>query len=333
MTSKEQTRNLIIKYLDNSFTEEELKVFLHMIREGDADMDALDDEAMRLWESLPSDDESSEAAAACRAAAHRLLKKSGRYSPRAGRNLFLKIAAVAASVVLLAVGSYYLVSDIIEDRYSAKASIFCTETAAPGQIRRISLPDGTAVTLNVASTLRYNGTFGKKIREVWLSGEAYFDVAEDMACPFCIYSDNLEIHVTGTSFNVKSYPEDCQTSVTVVSGNVGVSYADGEVTMKLYADDRIVIDKSDNSVVRSNTDTGNELSWLDKALVFDNLPLSEAVKMLKRYYGCDISLDNVSSDARLSGTHDNQSIESVLKSICFSTGLSFRKDTDGYVLY
>lgn len=69
------------------------------------------------------------------------------------------------------------------------------------------------------------------------------------------------------------------------------------------------------------------------SLVFRQQTLPEAIRMLRRYYSCDIELRDTTSGARLSGTHDNKSIESVLESICFSAGLHYRQENGKYIIY
>ena len=101
----------------------------------------------------------------------------------------------------------------------------------PGQTREVTLPDGTIVTLNEASSLKYNARYGKEKREVWLDGEAFFDVKSNAECPFSIHSGILDVNVTGTSFNVCSYPDGHQTSVTVESGKIGMVYCADRMTI------------------------------------------------------------------------------------------------------
>ena len=203
----------------------------------------------------------------------------------------------------------------------------------PGQTREVTLPDGTIVTLNVASSLKYNARYGKEKREVWLDGEAFFDVKSNAECPFSIHSGILDVNVTGTSFNVCSYPDGHQTSVTVKSGKVGVVYGDDDIRMNLKPDEEIVINREDSSVSRSSVKSKDALAWMKGNLVFRQNTLPEAIRILQRYYPCDIELRDSTSNVRLSGTHDNRSVESVLTSICFSSGLHYTEKDGRYIIY
>ena len=143
----------------------------------------------------------------------------------------------------------------------------------------------------------------------------------------------LDVNVTGTSFNVCSYPDDHRTSVTVKSGKVGVVYGDDDIRMSLNPDEEIVIDKADGSVSRNTVKTKDTLAWMKGCLVFRQNTLPEAIRILHRYYPCEIELRDSTSNVRLSGTHDNKSIESVLSSICFSAGLQYTEKDGRYIIY
>ena len=244
-----------------------------------------------------------------------------------------RIVSIAASLAIILTGGHFIASGIKKDRVEKQLATYENIVTAPGQTREVTLPDGTEVTLNVASSLKYNARYGKEMREVWLDGEAFFDVAGDAECPFSIHSGMLDVNVTGTSFNVCSYPDDHRTSVTVKSGKVGVVYGDDDIRMSLNPDEEIVIDKADGSVARNTVKTKDALAWLKGDLVFRQNTLPEAIRILHRYYPCEIELRDSTSNVRLSGTHDNKSIESVLSSICFSAGLQYTEKDGRYIIY
>ena len=222
---------------------------------------------------------------------------------------------------------------MIGNRVEKQLATYEHIVAAPGQIREITLPDGTEVTLNVASSLKYNARYGKESREVWLDGEAFFDVESNEECPFSIHSGMLDVNVTGTAFNVCAYNDNPMTTVTVKSGKVGVVYGDDDIRMNLRADEEIVINTDDSSVSRNAVNAMDALKWMRGSLIFRQNTLPEVIRILRRHYSCDIELRDSTSSVRISGTHDNKSIESVLESICFSAGLHYRVKDGGYVIY
>jgi len=92
-----------------------------------------------------------------------------------------------------------------------------------GDRKKISLPDGTEVTIKAKTSIRLSEGFGKKDREVWLEGEALFEVSSDPAKPFIVHTKYLRIDVLGTRFRVDAYPEKAGEEVDLLSGRLKVS--------------------------------------------------------------------------------------------------------------
>lgn len=334
MTDEAFVRDLVIKYINRSCTKEELSCFLDMVKQNPESFPELDASVREQWEKEPLETIDDDAYAIYRQEALRLIRKSRKGRKFSKRQVpFGRAAAVAASLAVLISGGYFIISDMIGNRVEKQLATYEHIVAAPGQIREITLPDGTEVTLNVASSLKYNARYGKESREVWLDGEAFFDVESNEECPFSIHSGMLDVNVTGTSFNVCAYNDNPMTTVTVKSGKVGVVYGDDDIRMNLRADEEIVINTDDSSVSRNAVNAMDALKWMRGSLIFRQNTLPEVIRILHRHYSCDIELRDSTSSVRISGTHDNKSIESVLESICFSAGLHYRVKDGGYVIY
>lgn len=334
MTDTKSTMELIVKYLNHSCTKEELKKFLEMMKECKASVPELDAAAREYWDREPEEVLNGEIYGRYRQDALRLIRKHPfKEKMKDKRKIARKIAAVAASIALVAGSGYFIISYVTAEHTARQLASYQTMETQPGQRKTVELPDGTQVTLNVASSIRYNARYGKDTRDVWLSGEAFFDVESNPECPFLIHAGDMDVRVTGTSFNVNAYPGDRQTSVTVKSGKVAVSYGNDDVRMNLRPDEQLIINTWSHSIFRGNAETGNVLSWMRGKLSFRQQTLSEILKMLRRYYSCDIELRDTTSKVKLSGTHDNKSLESVLQSICFSAGLEYRKEGNKYIIY
>ena len=334
MTDEAFVRDLVIKYINRSCTKEELSCFLDMVKHNPESFPELDASVREQWEKEPLETIDDDAYAIYRQEALRLIRKSRKGRKFLKRQVpFGRAAAVAASLAVLISGGYFIISDMIGNRVEKQLATYEHIVAAPGQIREITLPDGTEVTLNVASSLKYNARYGKESREVWLDGEAFFDVESNEECPFSIHSGMLDVNVTGTSFNVCAYNDNPMTTVTVKSGKVGVVYGDDDIRMNLRADEEIVINTDDSSVSRNAVNAMDALKWMRGSLIFRQNTLPEVIRILRRHYSCDIELRDSTSSVRISGTHDNKSIESVLESICFSAGLHYRVKDGGYVIY
>ena len=334
MTDEAFVRDLVIKDINRSCTKEALSCFLDMVKQNPESFPELDASVREQWEKEPLETIDDDAYAIYRQEALRLIRKSRKGRKFSKRQVpFGRAAAVAASLAVLISGGYFIISDMIGNRVEKQLATYEHIVAAPGQIREITLPDGTEVTLNVASSLKYNARYGKESREVWLDGEAFFDVESNEECPFSIHSGMLDVNVTGTSFNVCAYNDNPMTTVTVKSGKVGVVYGDDDIRMNLRADEEIVINTDDSSVSRNAVNAMDALKWMRGSLIFRQNTLPEVIRILRRHYSCDIELRDSTSSVRISGTHDNKSIESVLESICFSAGLHYRVKDGGYVIY
>lgn len=201
-----------------------------------------------------------------------------------------------------------------------------------GKIQKVILPDGTKVVLNAGSYLRYPQRFQNDARNIEFGGEAYFEVAKNKDCPFIIQSQEYKVRVLGTTFNLNNYADSEELQLTLCSGKVLMNF--GEEQLKLSPGEQLVVDKSNMSLGREPVNAQNYMLWMKNKLYFNRTPVQEVVRRLERVYNCSIVFDqNRVFNNRLSGTHDNKSLEAVLKSIRLATGIKYRKENNSYVLY
>ena len=165
-----------------------------------------------------------------------------------------------------------------------------TEVTGRDEIKTIVLPDQTKVTLNVESRLKYPAVFAGE-RSVELQGEAIFDVTHDSDRPFTVATTEMNVKVLGTVFDVKAYPGDELSMVSVASGKVEVetgrapSDQDNRITsILLEKDHQLKIDKATGHFEKLTIDAERYLSWTDGSLYFHRTTVSDAVNMLNRYY-------------------------------------------------
>jgi ferric-dicitrate binding protein FerR (iron transport regulator) len=235
----------------------------------------------------------------------RLLGKLGKKeiptaSATAGRRPFhLWIRAAMVLITVLGVG-YWLM------RQAAPAMM--VKTAAKGMIEKITLADGSVVTLNGSSSLMYPEQFDNDVRNVTLSGEAFFAVATDKMHPFIVHADNVTIKVLGTRFNVSAYPSAEFVATTLVEGSVSVAAA-GEQTFMLSPSQQITFFKKPGAVSIREVDTALYTSWQAGTFRFNNTPLSEVLQKLSEWYGLELHY-----------THER------LKKLRFTGALEMKKD-------
>ncbi len=209
--------------------------------------------------------------------------------------------------------------------------------AERGERANIQLVDGTRVTLNVDSRLRMPAAFASTTRTVYLEGEAYFDVATDSTRPFIVHAHDAVIDVHGTSFNVRSYPEDRRVQVAVVEGAVslrsqqsaqqtpGARLESGQIG-QLTTDDTHV-------TTETVSDVSPLLGWTQGRLVFQEAPLTEVTARLERWYNMRFRLADPRLDSlRLTANLKSRSVENVLDVVSASLGIQYHIQDNTVIL-
>jgi ferric-dicitrate binding protein FerR (iron transport regulator) len=221
-----------------------------------------------------------------------------------------------------------------------------------GSKTTITLPDGSKVWLNAGSSLTYNKDFGGEIREVDLSGEAFFEVVPAISnttaqkIPFIIHTRCIDVRVLGTAFNVKSYPGDKQTETSLVHGKVEVLIHNRpEEKIVLHPNEKLVVRNEDTTAPAAGnpgalgkepfvslsklTYTGSdstlvETAWVQNKLVFNNESLLEIAQKMERWYNVEITFsDEKIQTERFSGTFENETIQQALDYISIATAFHY----------
>lgn len=254
-------------------------------------------------------------------------------------------SAAAASLLLIGVAGYWLVrspaqSDFARNNKDAATVevLSATTTIRTGNHERktIILSDSTRITLNGSSELRYPGQFNASQREVYLEGEAFFEVSQASAWPFIIHAPgDMKTTVLGTSFNIKAYPGRKQTVISVITGKVKISARNKELSTLIKGEElRIAVSTGDASKHRL-AETATVLAWQSGDLVFNDETLTDILKDLQIYYGVNIRLKNerLANLLLTTGFQKNTSIESALENIAELANAKYARDNEGYVVY
>ena len=201
-----------------------------------------------------------------------------------------------------------------------------------GEIRTVFLPDYTEVMLNAESRLTYPAVFTGE-RSVELQGEALFNVTSDVDRPFTVATTDMKVRVLGTVFDVKAYPGDDISLVSVVSGKVEVNLPGGKALLEQNC--QVKMDRTTGGFEKVTIDAGKYLSWKNGALYFYRTPVREVVNILNRQYPqADIELAEGDYSFLISAEYENgYTVEVILKSIVNVTGLKCRKTGNKYTLY
>ena len=194
----------------------------------------------------------------------------------------------------------------------------------------LRMEDGSEVWLNSESSLRFPVRFAKGVREVYLEGEAYFQVAKNVNAPFRVHTGGRTVTVLGTSFNVSSYQVDEVWAVTRVEGKVTVDAGKGERI--LYPSEQYSIDVRTGEHVVKKVDTDLYTSWRDGKFNFKSMRFEDIVHRLQRWYDFEIVYaDEEIRDILFRGVaYKNRPLEETLRNLEVTFDIVF--DIQGKVI-
>ena len=227
-----------------------------------------------------------------------------------------------------ATGNLTINSDTIKNLPTEKTLEMNQIIIPYGQRSDITLSDGTHIWLNSGSQLSYPTEFSGKTREVLLSGEAFFDVKPNPDKPFFVTTRELKIRVLGTSFNVSAYDEDVTAQTILVTGKVTAGKNNLLAqTIELAPGERLTYEKSKGSISKDKVDVRLYASWVNGYLIIENMPITEVLRKVQRYYNQDISTGEGLERITFSGKLDlKDDISEVLANISFASSVTVKVD-------
>lgn len=229
----------------------------------------------------------------------------------------------ACIVILCGLAVVFLQYGQIQKQDKAILRFANFETKA-GEKKRISLIDGTVITLNSESRLHVPEDYAKPSRMVTLEGEAYLEVAKDSLHPLELQTSQTSVRVLGTKFNVKAYPEEHLTTVVVREGKV--QFSQKHTTnhkVILTANERGQFSKS-GGLSENNVYNYRYLSWVDNRLIFDNDNITDVAKIVERWYGLKIDVSSDIKNERFTGEFHNPPAKFVVEKICYVMGYQYQ---------
>ncbi|PWJ57578.1 FecR protein [Dyadobacter jejuensis] len=202
----------------------------------------------------------------------------------------------------------------------------------------ITLEDGTKIWLNSGSKLVYPVRFEEDHREVYLEGQAYFEVSHRESQPFYVQTKDLKVKVLGTGFDVSAYADDALTQTTLVHGSIEVSLQSIDLlrqnTRKLTPGTQLRYNVNSQKINHYTVNVAEYVSWKDGYLILHQAPLQEILKKLNRYYKLPIELNDPKlAKETFSGTLDlADTVEQALGAISVTTGMSYHLTERGYLI-
>ncbi|WJS96759.1 FecR family protein [Flavobacterium johnsoniae] len=199
-----------------------------------------------------------------------------------------------------------------------------------GKKFEVQLSDGTVVHLNSGTSLRYPVQFGKnKSRQVSLTGEAYFEVSKDKAHPFNVNTQEVNVEVLGTKFNVDSYTNNASTDVVLVEGKVSLYKQQKTNQVFLTPGLKGSNLKGENAINTEQVNPDYYTAWVKGSLVFKNASFAEIIKKLERQYNVTFINKNKTLGKEIfNARFDNEPIEVVLKYFSDSYKIDYQIERD-----
>ena len=215
------------------------------------------------------------------------------------------MAAAAAVLLLVAGAAFWKLADPVNNQDTVDTKY--------GEVTTHFLPDGSTMMLNAHSTAKLSDKWeGTHDREVWLRGEAFFRVKKTpQRNRFIVHTNQLDIIVTGTQFNV--WTRDNKTSVLLTEGSVTIRTANGEET-KMVPGDYVEINNSNLEKKKANEES--VLAWRESKLIFDKTRMSDVSRLITEHYGIKVTITDPAIESKLiSGFMPNDSLEVLLKAL------------------
>ncbi len=274
-----------------------------------------------------------------------------------GRKIYRLWPQFAAAVVIIFFAGYILLGTNIQRPVPETFKHFIT---GYGEKKSFQLPDGSQVMLNAGSDVKITQDFGISSRDIYLEGEAFFDVKHNQSLPFIVHTKAMEVLAIGTAFNVKAYEGDRRTEASLIRGVVEVTLHDpnrrkvilkpnekvaweilpenntkSQAIVEKTSNQTISVPESMNQIVEQLTKTENgdieEVAWKDNKLVFTDEPFETIAVLLERWYGVKVVFDNESiRHFRFTGTFEKEQLRMVLEILSESKPFKYKlSDSEG----
>jgi transmembrane sensor len=224
------------------------------------------------------------------------------------------LAAAVVVTVLGCIGLWYFTG---KNANTATAALLEKHNAR-GTKSTIVLPDGSKIWLNADSKIEYPASFAGHLREVYLSGEAFFDVVKDAQRPFIIHLTKGTVRVLGTSFNIRAYANEKLIETSVATGRVAFipdrsTAIQQPDTIYITPNNKVRYTLHDNQVKVEPTAAAEDKAWTEGRLIFKAITLEEIATALERNFGKKVVfVDEEPKHYRLTGAFENNSLEDIL---------------------
>ena len=272
-----------------------------------------------------------------------------------------KLVAVASLAVIVTVSLILIIpkKETVAATAAANVTISKEVVTKNGTSKKFTLPDGSTVWLNAGSKLDYSKIGESGNREIYLSGEAFFDVVKNPKRPFIIHTSSIDVKVLGTKFNVKAYPDDKTVETSLVQGSVEVFVKNrpGEKYLLKPNQKLVLLNTADAAVnglatseIKPNlnlpiiaikrltyTETDSvaiETSWTQNKLIFKDEAFADVAQKMERWYDVEIIFRNRKLEEELlNGDFRKETLSQALEALRFTTDFKYRIENKTVIIY
>nr|WP_321353900.1 FecR domain-containing protein [uncultured Draconibacterium sp.] len=308
---------LSAKFLSGNMSSEEQKEFQTWLDNSEENKEAFL-KNKKVWEQTQHQLVSEKIAEDKVNVLRKLHAHQTRILSRSRRQLLIyKLAAVMAIPLTFAISWYFLNTGSVEQPQLTQT--ICEVTAPKGHVAKCILPDGSEIWVNTGSSVTYDASsFSGNVREVELTGEAYFEVAKNVEKPFTVKTAMANILVTGTSFNVKAYSGSDVFETILAEGGIDMKLNNSTTNQQisLVPGERAVYTGETNKVAIDTVEPEFFTSWRNGELLFKDATLNDLVVELERIYDIDFHItDEKLGQFRFRGmfSYNNNLIEALEK--------------------
>jgi ferric-dicitrate binding protein FerR (iron transport regulator) len=331
-TPNQQMWKLIQRYISGDCTSDEYRIVEQWMDEDPANQNLVKD-LTKIWEGAPAEDFHVNTEDAWKKFHKQHMRQPGSDSKQyysSHRNNWKTVITRAAAVILVvALAGFFSWQYISNGKQQEEKPVIAMQklTTKKGEKKQITFSDGTTITLNVASTLRFPKNFKGTDREVYLSGEAYFNVAHEKNRPFIVHTPETAIKVLGTQFDVRAWKEDEKTSVGVRSGKVALFSSDSlnkEPSHIFLTNGQAASVRSGHISSKRNINVANMALWKSGGMYFKNTPFSKVVKRIEQRFDVQIKIENPGlEDVPFTSTFKHVGLKEILNVITASMGIQY----------
>ncbi|MCK5136014.1 MAG: FecR domain-containing protein [Bacteroidales bacterium] len=314
--------NLVPKFLSGELTPDENRLFREILRQ-DPGKQVLVDEYRKIWDSVGSvaNRESYDLDAEWEIMREKL-PETGLLPRTSTRSILFYTIRIAAVLLVGLIFSFAWI-------YTARM-VGTEKVIAENEPMEVVLDDGTQVTVNRQSKIRYKKKFSESERKIYLDGEAWFDVTRDTSRPFVIDAGTVLVEVLGTSFNVNAYKENPTVEITVETGVVALTAKqDHQEQVVLRAGNSGTYNQESRQLKLIQSSNPNSISWKTRELYFDHSSLQEVADLINSVYNTNLVIMNRELAAcPITVTFRDQSLEAVLNVLEMTLDLDITRAGD-----